>query len=92
MLAVNFPFINSIHFEQLYIPNDEKLNKKCKHYFYHFINCRAYRDMNQIQNSYCYFSLDDHTLTIKANQNFIEICHDILNKFKNAGSVKIIKT
>ena len=85
MIAVNFPFIKSIHFEELNIPNDDKANKKYKQYFYLFINCRNFRSMKNIQNSYCFFSLESHILTIKANQNFIEICLDILNQFENSN-------
>lgn len=89
MLAVNFPFIKCICFEKIDISNDDKLNSRNKHYFLHFLNCRKYRDMNQIQNSYCYFFLNNHILTIKANQQFIQICLQILDKFDNISSINV---
>ena len=92
MIAVNFPFIKSIHFEEFNIPNDDEANKKYKQYFYLFINCRNYHSMKQIQNSYCSFLLDDHILTVRANRNFLQICREILTKFDNSISINIDDT
>lgn len=88
MQAVNFPFIKSVEFEELNCPPDEKLNRRLKSEFLHYLNCYNWRHMNfsrsgNEENPYCVFELKKRVFHVKANAELIKIFRELMQKFEN---------
>lgn len=88
MQAVNFPFLKAVKFEEINCPNDEKLNRRLKTEFLHYLNCYKWRHMNYsrrgtAENPYCVFELREKILHVKANSELIKIFRDLMQHFEN---------
>ena len=90
-------FLKSIHFKEIDMPNDIRMNKWLKNEFYHYLNCYAYRHMNYVKRNfspnvvYCHMYLtDSHDLYVIANKWLIEEMQNVLARFDNTDNVLIV--